>query len=52
MIDVTNFNGTYTLDGLRPYTDYSVYVTVGVTDKSQESVRTVTVTSKTLAGGK
>ena len=52
MINVANFNGTYTLDGLTPYTDYSVFVTVGVTDESQESVSTMTVTSKTLAGGK
>ena len=52
MINVTNFNGMYTLNDLRPYTDYSVYMTVGVTDRPQESVRTMTITSRTLAGGK
>ena len=51
-VDVSDFSGTYTLSDLRPYTDYSVYVTVGVTDRPQESVRSMTVTSRTLAGGK
>ena len=52
MVNVTNFTGTYTLDDLRPYTEYSVYMIAGVTDRSQESVRTMTITSSTLAGGK
>ena len=52
VVNVTNFSGTYALDGLRPYTEYSVYVTVGLVGRPQESARSMTVTNKTLAGGK
>ena len=51
-VDVTNFNGTYTLDNLMPYTECRVYVTVGLIDRPQESVQSMTVTNRTLAGGK
>ena len=51
-VNVTDFHGTYVLDGLRPYTEYSVYVIVGLVGGPQESVRSMTVTGKTLAGGK
>lgn len=52
IVNVTDFTGTYTLDDLRPYTEYSVYVIVGLIDRPQESVKSMTVTNKTLAGGK
>ena len=56
MTDVTNYNGTYTLDNLSPYTDYSVHVVVGSTPGSTgrplENVTSMTVNIKTLAGGK
>ena len=55
MRDVTNYNGTYTLDNLSPYTDYSVHVVVGSTPGSTgrplESVTSMTVNTTTLAGG-
>ena len=57
MTDVTNFNGTYTLDNLSPYTDYSVYILVESTPGSAgrlalESVQSSTVSALTLSGGK
>ena len=57
MKDVTNFNGTHTLDNLSPYTEYSVYVVVESTPGSAgrpalESVQSRTVSDLTLAGGK
>ena len=51
ILNFTDFNGTYTLDGLKSYTDYSVYVTVGFVENPQEQI-SMTVTGKTLAGGK
>ena len=54
-INVTNFTGNYTLDNLRPYTEYSVYVTavrlIGTTGRSLEGEKSRTVTARTLAGG-
>ena len=54
-INVTNFAGTYTLDNLRPYTVYSVYVTavrlIGDTGKLLEGMKSITLTERTLAGG-
>ena len=52
ILNFTDFTGTYALGGLSPYTDYSVYVTVGFVDRPQGSVRSMTVTGKTLAGSK
>ena len=54
-VNVTNFTGSYTLDNLTPYTEYSVYVTavrlIGDTNRSLEGNRSRTVTGRTLAGG-
>ena len=52
-----NYNGTYTLNNLRPYTVYTVYVTAvrligGDASRPLEGVKSRTVTGKTLAGGK
>ena len=56
MKSVINFNGTYTLDNLSPYKEYSVYVVVGSTPGSTgrqlESVTSMTVIATTFAGGK
>ena len=45
----------YTLDNLRPYTMYSLYVTavrlIGDTGRSLEGMKSVTVARRTLAGG-
>ncbi|XP_065918141.1 receptor-type tyrosine-protein phosphatase S-like isoform X3 [Dysidea avara] len=50
----TLINNTYTLDNLRPYTEYSVYVTavrlIGTTGRSLEGEKSRTVTGRTLAG--
>jgi len=55
VVNVTNFIGNYTLDNLRPYTEYSVYVTavrlIGTTVRSLEGEKSRTVTARTLAGG-
>ena len=55
VVNVTNFTGNYTLDNLRPYTEYSVYVTavrlIGTTGRSLEGEKSETVTARTLAGG-
>ena len=56
VVNDDNFNGAYTLDGLRPYTEYSVYVTavrlIGDTGRPLEGMKSRTVTGRTLAGGK
>jgi len=55
VVNVTNFTGNYTLNNLRPYTEYSVYVTtvrlIGSTGKSLEGEKSRTITARTLAGG-
>ena len=55
MVNVTNFNGNYTLDNLKPYTEYSVYVTavrlIGTTGRSLEGEKSETVSTRTIAGG-
>ena len=55
MVNVTNFTGNYTLDNLRPYTEYSVYVTavrlIGTTGRPLEGEKSKVVNSRTLAGG-
>jgi len=55
VVNVTNFTGNYTLENLRPYTEYSVYVTavrlIGTTVRSLEGEKSRTVTTRTLAGG-
>ena len=54
-VNVVNFAGTYTLDNLTPYTEYSIYVTavrlIGSTSRPLEGNRSRTVTGRTLAGG-
>ena len=54
-VNLTDFNGTYTLGNLRPYTVYSVYVTVvkrrGNTGGPLEGMKSKTLTERTLAGG-
>ena len=53
--NVTNFTGNYTLDNLRPYTEYSVYVTavrlIETTGRSLEGEKSEIVSARTLAGG-
>ena len=55
VVNVTNFTGTYTIDKLRPYTEYSVYVTavrlIGTTGRPLEGEKSDIVTARTLAGG-
>ena len=53
----TNFTGTYTLDNLTPYTEYSVYVTAvrlipADTGRALEGMKSEIITRRTLAGGK
>ena len=54
-VNVTNFTGVYTLDNLRPYTEYRVYVTavrlIGDNDRSLEGMKSKLLTERTLAGG-
>ena len=57
MVNVNNFNGTYILDNLTPYTEYDVYVTavrsiLGDTDRPLEGIESVIITKRTLAGSK
>ena len=56
VVNDANFNDTYTLDNLRPYTEYSIYVTavrlIEDTDKLLEGMKSRTVTGRTLGGGK
>ena len=55
VVNFTNFNGNYTLDNLRPYTEYSVYVTavrlIGTTGRPLEGEMSEVVSKRTLAGG-
>ena len=55
VVSDTNFNGTYTLINLTPYTMYSVYVTavrlIGDNDRPLEGMKSIIVTGRTLAGG-
>ena len=55
VVNVTNFTGNYTLDNLRPYTEYSVYVTavrlIGTTGRSLKGEKSNIVSARTLAGG-
>ena len=55
-VNVTNFTGTYTLDNLTPYTEYSVYVTavrlIGDANRPLEGMKTTTLIKRTLAGSK
>ena len=54
VVNVMNFNGTYILDNLTPYTEYSVYVTavrsIGDTGRPLEGMKTTTLIGRTLAG--
>ena len=56
-VNVTNFTtGVYTLDYLRPYTEYRVYVTAvrligGDNGRPLEGMKSKTLTERTLAGG-
>ena len=55
-VNVTNFTGLYTLDNLRPFTEYSVYVTAvrligGDTSRPLEGMKSKTLAERTLAGG-
>ena len=54
-VNVTKFTGTYTLDNLTPYTEYSVYVTavrlIGNSSRALEGNKSRTVIGRTLAGG-
>ena len=53
-IKLTSFSGTYTLDNLRPYTVYSVYVTavrsIGNTGRLLTGMKSTTITERTFAG--
>ena len=55
-MNFTNFNGTYILDNLTPYTEYSVYVTavrlIGDTGRPLEGMKTTILIKTTLAGSK
>ena len=54
-VNVTNFTGMYTLDNLRPYTEYHIYVTavklIGITGRPLEGKKSKILTERTLAGG-
>ena len=56
VVNDAHFNGTYTLDGLTSYAEYSVYVTavrlIGDTGRPLEGMKSRTVTGRTLAGSK
>ena len=55
-VTLSESDSTYTLDNLRPYAEYSVYVTavklIGTTGRSLEGQKSRTVTARTLAGRK
>jgi len=52
---LTDFEGTYTLSNLRPYTIYSIYVKavrlIGNTGRLLEGMKSRIVIERTLAGG-
>ena len=54
-VNIVNFVGTYTLENLTPYTEYSVYLTavrlIGGANRPLEGNKSRTVTGRTLAGG-
>lgn len=55
IVNTTDFTGTYSLDNLRPYTEYSIYVTavklIEATGEFLEGVKSTVITERTLAGG-
>ena len=55
IINITNFNGTYTVGNLSPYTEYNINVTavkiIGATGESLKGEDSPVVTERTLAGG-
>ena len=55
IVNNTNFNGTYTLGNLSPYTEYNIHVTaVQIIEATGESLKgedSPIVTERTLAGG-
>ena len=56
VVNDTNFDGTYILTNLSPYTIYSVYVTAvrligGDNDRPLEGMKSKILTARTLAGG-
>ena len=54
-VHATNFNDTYILDNLGPYTEYSVYVIAvklaGSNKGKVEGLKSRAITRRTLAGG-
>ena len=54
-VNVVNFSGTYTLDNLKPYTEYNIYVMavrlIGDTGIPLQGMKSRTVTGRTSAGG-
>ena len=54
MVNVFDFTGTYTLDNLRPYTVYDVYITatrmIGDTGRLLEGMKSRTINQRTLTG--
>ena len=55
IVNITNFNGTYTLGNLSPYTEYNIHVTavqiIEATGKLLKGEDSPIVTERTLAGG-
>ena len=55
VVNVTNFTDMFIVNNLRPYTEYSVYVTavklINVTGRLLEGEKSETVNERTLAGG-
>ena len=53
-VTLTESVSNFTLDKLRPYTEYSVYVTavrlIGTTGRPLEGEKSRTITARTLAG--
>ena len=56
VVNVFNFTGTYTLDNLTSFTEYSVYVTavrlIGDNGRPLEGMKATILTKRTLAGSK